>query len=93
MAGKKTSIDRELEKYWSPLPIFDRALLLVSLGIDGKDLRFLNGKTMDQIIQTDQDSLPSEIRGRLIMSLTEDGFSPAEYDREKESMRGRVERG
>ena len=79
-----TSIDLALEKHWSALSLVERAILLMDLGWDVKYKEFLGGKTMDQVIQSGQADLPGEVRGRLIMALTDEGFSKEEYQREKE---------
>lgn len=87
--GHESSVNQVLEKWWSTLPILDRAILLKGLGINGENENYLAGKTMDQIIQSDQDGLPGEIRGRLIMAVTDDGFSVKEYERVKAAVSGK----
>lgn len=81
------SVGSVLEKHWSVLSLFDREVLLRDLGIDGKNEEFLGGKTMDQIIQSGQDDLPAEVRGRLIMAVMPDGFSKKEYERVRDGLR------
>jgi hypothetical protein len=87
MDNMPTSVNRVLEKHWSALPLFDRAKLLIELGVDGKNKEILGGKTMDQIIQSGQDDLPGEVRGRLILAVTDVGFTKEEYERVKTETR------
>jgi len=98
--GSGTPLDQLLEKHWSVLSPPDRAALLKDLGIDGKNEEFLAGKTMDQILQGGQYDLPNEVWGRLIMAVTDGGFTKEEYERvrelhrkSKESKLGTPERG
>lgn len=85
---RNDSISETLNKHWSSLPIFDRAVLLWRLGIDGKNEEYLGGKTMDTIIHSNQDGLPGEVRGRLLLAVTKDGFSLSEYERIRGLLRG-----
>lgn len=84
---RSSSINQALDKHWSALSMFDRALLLNDLGINGGNENYLAGKTIDQLIQYDQDNLPGEVRGRLIMAVTDDGFSVKEYERVRDISR------
>ena len=77
-------VDEVLEKYWSILPIADRLTLLKDLGVSGENREYLGGRTIDQIVETDQADLPGIIKGRLVCALTVDGFSKEEYLRVKE---------
>ena len=88
MNGEPSSIDIALEKHWSALDLFNRMKLLIDLKIDGTDKKFLEGRTMDEILKSGQDDLPGEIRGRLILALTNEGFSKGEYERCVAAMRG-----
>ena len=75
-------LDSVLDKHWGNLSsIIDRAVLLNNLGIDGRNENILGGMTMFQIVQSKQHELPCEVRDRLIMAITNDGFSVSEYQR------------
>lgn len=90
--GSSSLIGRALEKHWSALPVYERLDLLRGLGIDGKNEEILGGRNITEVLRLDQDYLPSVVRGKLILSLIEDGFSAVEYNKVKESMRSRLER-
>ncbi len=81
MTAYKSPIDQMMEKHWLVLNYFNRRVLLADLGVGGRDESILGGKTMSEIVHSDGGSLPSEIRGRLIMALTEDSFTKEEYER------------
>ena len=85
--GHGSSISQIFEKHWSALSPSDRLVLLNDLGVDGKNEEILGGKTIDQIVQSDQDGLPGIVRIRLVNALTEDGFSKKEYERVREETR------
>jgi hypothetical protein len=83
----RSFIDLDVEDHWSKLCVSSRAILLVDLGVDGEDGNILEGKTMDEIIQIDVCELPSEVRARLVLAVTDEGFSKREYERMRNEIR------
>jgi len=75
------AIDRELELHWLALTASDRAVILMDLGVDGKDPSILGGKTMDEIVNNDSENLPIIVKGRLLLAITDKGFTREEYER------------
>jgi hypothetical protein len=71
--------DAELDKRWSGLTVTKRATLLGELGVGEIDKGYLEEKTLNEILRSNQGDIPAIIRGRLIMSMTEDGFSQEKY--------------
>lgn len=83
MENEPSSIDRILEEHWSVLSFIERAVLLRDLGIDGKNEEILGGKNIVDILRLGQNDLPSEVRSRLIMAVTVEGFTKEEYEKSK----------
>jgi len=71
--------DTELDKRWSSLTVTKRAILLSELGANEIDKGYLEEKTLNEILVGSQGDIPPMIRGRLILSMTEDGFSSEKY--------------
>jgi hypothetical protein len=80
----KSAIDRELELRWLALTASDRAAVLVDLGVDGKDPNILGGKTIDEIVNNGSENLPIMVKGRLLLAITDKGFTREEYERSRE---------
>jgi len=83
MENEPSSIDRILEEHWSVLSFIERAVLLRDLGIDGKNEEILGGKNIVNVLQLGQNDLSSEVRSRLIMAVTVEGFTKEEYEKSK----------
>jgi hypothetical protein len=81
--SKDGPLSRELEKRWLALSIFDRSFLLSDLGINGENREFLACKTIDEVVRSEPKDLPSEVKSRLVMAMTAEGFSKDEYERAK----------
>ena len=78
---KDCSIIDLLEKHWLGLTIADREVLFNDLGVIDESRDFLDCKTIKEVIRSDYSELPYEVRGRLLMAVTDKGFSKAEYGR------------
>ena len=91
--SKLDSVSEALESSWSGMSVYNRSLLINSLGLKPEN-QHLNGLTLDQVVHMPQDELPGVVRGRLIYALNPDGkgFSIDEYRRTKEAWSSRIER-
>lgn len=80
------------EKHWAALPSMERFNLLNDLADEIGDPSWA-GETFDVSQIPSFDDVPSDIRGRLILAMTDTGFSLQEYRRVAEKITSFFQRG
>lgn len=89
----RTSFEADAADFWSKMTPAEREKFLGELeGVSGRQPSWGGGLPVWALAQIGTlDDLPHDLRGRLIMAVTEHGFSTAEASRVEAMLRGIAE--